>query len=46
MNINFNNVFRELEVRDTISSIFDLSIAGQLATDGNYYIICTHEDSF
>lgn len=36
--IKFNN-YGEMELETKIRSIFDVSIAGQIAEDGNYYII-------
>lgn len=47
MNITFNSAFGTVELRDKISSIFDIDIAGQIATNGEYYTIhvdhITHE---
>lgn len=42
MKIKFNNHYGEMELESKIRSIFDTSIAGQIAIDGNYYII--HHD--
>ena len=39
MKIKFNNYYGEMELETKIRSIFDISIAGQIAEDGNYYII-------
>lgn len=39
MKIKFNNHFGEMELETKIRSIFDTNIAGQIAEDGNYYII-------
>ena len=39
MRIKFDNVYGEMELENKIRSIFDNNIAGQIATDGNYYII-------
>ena len=40
--IKFNNHFGEMELENKIRSIFDITIAGQIAEDGNYY--CIHVD--
>lgn len=37
--IKFNNHFGEMELEEKIRSIFDANIAGQIAENGNYYII-------
>lgn len=42
MEIKFNNNYGTMELENTIRSIFDQNIAGQIATDGNYY--CIHLD--
>lgn len=42
MKVKFNNHFGEMELENNIRSIFDYSIAGQIATDGKYY--CIHVD--
>ena len=42
MKIKFNNHYGEMELESKIRSIFDTNIAGQIAEDGNYYII--HHD--
>ena len=39
MRIKFDNDYGEMELENKIRSIFDNNIAGQIATDGNYYII-------
>ena len=39
MIIKFDNNYGEMELENKIRSIFDNNIAGQIATDGNYYII-------
>ena len=39
MIIKFDNRYGEMELENKIRSIFDNNIAGQIATDGNYYII-------
>ena len=39
MKIKFNNYYGEMELETKIRSIFDNNIAGQIAIDGNYYII-------
>ena len=42
MIIKCDNHYGEIELENKIRSIFDNSIAGQIAIDGNYYII--HDD--
>ena len=37
--IKFGNHYGEMKLENKIRSIFDNDIAGQIATDGNYYII-------
>ena len=39
MKVKFDNNYGEMKVENKIRSIFDDNIAGQIATDGNYYII-------
>ena len=39
MIIKFNNHYGEMKLESKIRSIFDNNIAGQVATDGNYYLI-------
>ena len=39
MKIKFDNHYGEMELETKIRSIFDTNIAGQIAEDGNYYII-------
>lgn len=39
MKIKFDNHYGEMELETKILSIFDNNIAGQIAEDGNYYII-------
>ena len=39
MIIKFNNHYGEMKLENKIRSIFDDNIAGQIATDGNYYLI-------
>lgn len=40
--IKFDNYLGEIPLESAIRSIFDTLIAGQIATDGNYY--CIHVD--
>ena len=42
MMVKFNNHFGELPLENRIRSIFDTHVAGQIATDGEYY--CIHHD--
>lgn len=37
------NYYGEIELENKIRSIFDITIAGQIAEDGNYY--CIHVDN-
>lgn len=39
MTVTFNNHFGTMNIESKIRSIFDVVIAGQIATDGNYYLI-------
>lgn len=42
MKLTFDNPFGTMDLESKIRSIFDNSIAGQTATNGNYY--CIHVD--
>ena len=42
MMLKFNNHFGEMPLESKVRSIFDAQIAGQFATDGEYY--CIHVD--
>lgn len=42
MKVKFDNSYGEMELENNIRSIFDENVAGQIATDGEYY--CIHFD--
>ena len=39
MIIKFDNHYGEMKLESKIRSVFDYNIAGQISTDGNYYLI-------
>ena len=43
--VTFDNCFGTLNLLDKVQSIFDPNIAGQIATDGQYYIIHLNKET-